>query len=157
MGYYPTQEEIHNMQNEVRFSSITESGQPNLSVNFETFIKLFVNHRPVYGIGKNNIEDAFKALMEDSEDVGQGGIHRETLLNELRNNGEPIDVKDLEQIFANLVSEFSFANALKDNVTADYFAEDILGFEEVDEDDDEAGEDGEPGQSQISGAIAASM
>ena len=58
------------MQNEVRFSSITESGQPNLSVNFETFIKLFVNHRPVYGIGKNNIEDAFKALMEDSEDVG---------------------------------------------------------------------------------------
>ena len=70
MGYYPTQQEIHNMQNEVRFSSITESGQPNLSVNFETFIKLFVNHRPVYGIGKNNIEDAFKALMEDSEDVG---------------------------------------------------------------------------------------
>ena len=40
MGYYPTLQEIQNMQNEVRFSSYTESGQPNLSVNFETFIKL---------------------------------------------------------------------------------------------------------------------
>jgi hypothetical protein len=27
----------------------------------ETFIRLFVNHRPVYGIGNNDIEDAFKA------------------------------------------------------------------------------------------------
>ena len=68
------------MQNEVRFSSYTESGQPNLSVNFETFIRLFVNHRPVYGIGKNNIEDAFKALMEDidGEDT-QDSIHSSTL------------------------------------------------------------------------------
>lgn len=31
-----------------------------------TFIRLFVNHRPVYGIGKNNIDEAFKALYDDS-------------------------------------------------------------------------------------------
>ena len=31
-----------------------------------TFIRLFVNHRPVYGIGKNNIDEAFKALYNDS-------------------------------------------------------------------------------------------
>jgi len=29
------------------------------AVDLNTFIRLFVNHRPVYGIGKNNIEEAF--------------------------------------------------------------------------------------------------
>jgi hypothetical protein len=35
----------------------------------DTFIRLFVNHRPVYGIGKNNIEDAFKALATDTGSI----------------------------------------------------------------------------------------
>ena len=81
MGYYPTNQEIQNMQNEVRFSQYTESGQPKLSVDFDTFIRLFVNHRPVYGIGKNNIEDAFKALLEDADgEENQDSIHSQSLL-----------------------------------------------------------------------------
>ena len=90
MGYYPTQQEINNMMSEVRFSSYTESGQPNLRVDFETFIRLFVNHRPVYGIGKNNIEDAFKNLLETDAETGLEGLTRDQLLAELQNNGEPI-------------------------------------------------------------------
>lgn len=84
------------MQNEVRFSSYTESGQPNLSVNFETFIRLFVNHRPVYGIGKNNIEDAFKALMEDIDgEDNQDSIHSSTLQQMLKNLGEEMSTLEL--------------------------------------------------------------
>lgn len=80
MGYYPTQQEITNMMNEVRFSSYTTMGEPNLWVDLPTFIKLFVNHRPVYGIGKNNIDDAFKALLADADnEMGQGAILREEL------------------------------------------------------------------------------
>ena len=63
MGYYPTQQEILNMMNEVRFSTYTTQGEPNLHVDLNTFIKLFVNHRPVYGIGKNNIDEAFRAII----------------------------------------------------------------------------------------------
>jgi hypothetical protein len=37
---------------------------PTTHVNIDEFIRLFVNHRPVYGIGKNNIEEAFEALIE---------------------------------------------------------------------------------------------
>ncbi len=51
------------MCNEVRFSSYTTMGEPKLDVDRKTFVKLFVNHRPVYGIGKNNIDEAFKALI----------------------------------------------------------------------------------------------
>ena len=62
MGYYPTQQEVQNMTDEVKFSVYSDMGDPTTTVDMETFIRLFVNHRPVYGIGKNNIEDAFKAL-----------------------------------------------------------------------------------------------
>lgn len=62
MGYYPTKQEEKNMIDEVRFSVLAEKGQPTTHVKLDDFIKLFVNHRPVYGIGQNNIEDAFNAL-----------------------------------------------------------------------------------------------
>ena len=80
MGYYPTQQEIANMMDEVRFSSYTTMGEPNLYVDLNTFIKLFVNHRPVYGIGKNNIEEAFKAILaEDENHDGGDAIFSDTL------------------------------------------------------------------------------
>jgi len=80
MGYYPTQQEIANMMDEVRFSSYTTMGEPNLYVDLNTFIKLFVNHRPVYGIGKNNIEEAFRAILVDDENHDGGdAIFSDTL------------------------------------------------------------------------------
>ena len=59
MGYYPTEQEVINMKDEVKFSNFAETGQHVNAVDINTFIRLFVNHRPVYGIGKNNIEEAF--------------------------------------------------------------------------------------------------
>lgn len=53
------------MTDEVKFSVYSDLGDPTTSVEIDTFIRLFVNHRPVYGIGKNNIEDAFGALAGD--------------------------------------------------------------------------------------------
>ena len=53
------------MKDEVKFSDFAETGQYQNSVDLNTFIRLFVNHRPVYGIGKNNIEEAFNALIKE--------------------------------------------------------------------------------------------
>jgi len=51
------------MTDEVRYSSFTDEARPCQHVTLDKFISLFVNHRPVYGIGKNNIEDAFNAIL----------------------------------------------------------------------------------------------
>ncbi len=59
MGYYPSEMEIENMKNEVKYSRYTQMGQGVSSVDISTFIRLFVNHRPDYGIGKSKIEQAF--------------------------------------------------------------------------------------------------
>ena len=136
------------MMNEVRFSSYTERGEPNLWVDLDTFIKLFVNHRPVYGIGKNNIEDAFQALLADSENGGEGSENamiREELVALLtgEGDGEEITMRELGEICGKLVSETSVSAALGDSITAERFAEDILGFEEVDEDEGEEEEGNE--------------
>lgn len=60
------------MKDEVKFSNFAETGQHINAVDLETFIKLFVNHRPVYGIGKNNISEAFQALISLEGSRGGG-------------------------------------------------------------------------------------
>lgn len=70
MGYYPTEHEVKQMTDEVIFSEFSEDGKKTYSVDLNTFIRLFVNHRPVYGIGKNNIEEAFTSLCTDVKDGG---------------------------------------------------------------------------------------
>ena len=72
MGYYPTQQEVDNMKDEVKFSNFAETGQHVNAVDLNTFIRLFVNHRPVYGIGKNNIQEAFLSLI--SEENKERGV-----------------------------------------------------------------------------------
>jgi cilia- and flagella-associated protein 251 len=142
MGYYPTNQEIANMKSEVRFASYPSRGEPNNRVTIEEFIKLFVNHRPVYGIGKNNIEEAFKAIIEQSGEAGDDYLHNMELLASLKTTGEEIGEEEISEILHNLVSEKRPEKAFPDQVTSDKFAEDILGFEEVDEEAEE-GEEGE--------------
>jgi hypothetical protein len=50
------------MKNEIKFSKYLETGEYVTELELNTFLKLFVNHRPVYGIGKNQIADALKTL-----------------------------------------------------------------------------------------------
>ena len=59
------------MKDEVKFSNFAETGQHVNAVDLNTFIRLFVNHRPVYGIGKNNIQEAFGSLLgEENKERG---------------------------------------------------------------------------------------
>lgn len=58
------------MINEVKYSNFAETTQQVNAVDLDTFIRLFVNHRPVYGIGKNNIEEAFEALLGEGKKEG---------------------------------------------------------------------------------------
>ena len=52
-------------------------------------------------------------------------------------DGEEITTRELTEIMGKLVSEMRIDVALGESVTSERFAEDILGFEEVDENEDE--------------------
>ncbi len=53
------------MQNEIRHSTVLETGEPQQFCDLDTFVRLFVNHRPVWGIGKENIQEAFDIISEN--------------------------------------------------------------------------------------------
>lgn len=123
------------MKDEVKFSVYSDTGYPTTTVDMNTFIRLFVNHRPVYGIGKNNIEDAFKAL---SSDPASMQMTRDELISLLKQEGEVFGDEELQESFNYLVGKLLYKEALpKEVVSAEEFAADLLGFEEFEEDDEE--------------------
>jgi hypothetical protein len=62
MGHYPTEKEVENMKNEVKYEGYDETGEFKTSIDLDYFIKLFVNHRPVLGINNEKIKEAFMAI-----------------------------------------------------------------------------------------------
>lgn len=66
------------MKNEIKFSKYLETGEHVTELEINTFLKLFinnnirlfVNHRPVYGIGKNQIVEALKVLTSTTDTPG---------------------------------------------------------------------------------------
>lgn len=132
MGYYPTEQEVKNIIDEVKYSQFTEMAVPTTHVNLERFITLFVNHRPVYGIGKNNIEEAFNSLIQEISG-SNNSISRGDFTTLLYNEGEAMSVQELEKDLVQLIGEQNIQVALPQDITSDAFAENILGFEEVDE------------------------
>ena len=123
------------MKDEVKFSVFSDEGDPTTSVNMETFIKLFVNHRPVYGIGKNNIEDAFLSL---ASDPGSIQLSRDEMINLLKQEGELFGDEELQKNFGYLVGKTVYKEALPNEyVTSEEFASDLLGFEEFEDAEEE--------------------
>lgn len=113
------------MKDEVKFSNFAETGQHINAVDLETFIKLFVNHRPVYGIGKNNIQEAFQALISLEGARGGSGLSKgktyqvmriDDLIRLLREEGECMGQAELEECLGLLVGDSNFKTALPQDV-----------------------------------------
>jgi Ca2+-binding EF-hand superfamily protein len=60
LGYYPSIEEINNIQREVRHMKHLENAKEKSDdINFETFVKIYLNHRPYIELDVDKIEDSF--------------------------------------------------------------------------------------------------
>ena len=64
LGFYPTNKEIDNMLNEIKYSKYLETQSMVADLNLDMFLRLFVNNRPVYGITKAQIQEALHVLEE---------------------------------------------------------------------------------------------
>ena len=93
LGHYPSEREIDDMLTELRAGTgAAGSGTaPCTSVGFDRFIAMYVNHRPVFGIGRDHIEEAFEALGAEPGDT----VPRASLLDALMGSGEAMSVEEL--------------------------------------------------------------
>jgi len=69
LGHYPSESEALNMVNELKYSEFTSKGLVKDQCSLEEFVKLFVNHRPVFGVDKQGLEAAFKLLASNAADA----------------------------------------------------------------------------------------
>lgn len=128
MGYYPSEQEIENMKNEVKYSQFTKTGRSVSSLDLETLLRVFVNHRPVFGIDRKDVQAALNILSD-----GRGVISREELIDILCRDGEAMQERELRSCLSSLLvpGDESMESYLPEEITADFFVEKILGFEEV--------------------------
>lgn len=151
LGFYPSQEQIRDVGAEVQHSLACrrakrawlraagvevdanrgdshelDAADAERFVGFEPFVRLFVNHRPVFHVGKDDIRDAFRALAGDS-----ATITRDQLLTKLQTLGEKMTERELIVCLQALMGDSSsLLQALPTTFTADNFAMDVLGFED---------------------------
>jgi len=126
LGVYPSQWDIEDILNEIQ--AMGDSANPKTSINFEEFIKLYVNIRPVIGIGKEKILNAFRAL---GAEPSSGIISRQLLTEALTQYGEGFSEEELGQVLEELIGAASLLDdPTQKNISAQEFAEHVLGFED---------------------------
>ena len=95
LGYYPSVQEIENMNNEIKYSKY-ENGQYVKELDLNMFVKLFVNHRPAYSIVKNQIEDALNTIVNSEENKEAKQITKERFLEILQKEGEKMSFMEIK-------------------------------------------------------------
>lgn len=78
--------QLEDMQNEVKFSRYAESGRYVTNIDLEEFIKLYVNHRPAFGISRKELLHTFQVL-GDSYVMGEPVVNKIELLELLQDRG----------------------------------------------------------------------
>eukprot|EP00388_Colpodella_angusta_P014410 GDKJ01036055.1.p1 GENE.GDKJ01036055.1~~GDKJ01036055.1.p1 ORF type:complete len:1015 (-),score=215.92 GDKJ01036055.1:73-3117(-) len=123
MGYFPTQSEIERLVAEVEAGDVPMDGsappdadklQKVDSIDFPTFVRLFVNHRPIFSVDVNDIADALNALQKENSHSGgnKKGITIDTLKKLLTRHMEAFRDEELAQCLNALVGCDTFEQAL---------------------------------------------
>lgn len=130
LGYYPSELEITDIVNEVKYSEFTMTGEVLKDIDLHHFIRVFINHRPIIPVSKLMIENAFRSLKAD---VHTGKLPWNHFVNAVQNIGEKMSLEDLQICLKTLVGDEDIA-ARFPHLGANEFAEHILGFEDYAED-----------------------
>ncbi|XP_059176207.1 cilia- and flagella-associated protein 251-like isoform X2 [Physella acuta] len=95
MGFYPSEQEIEDMLNEIKYDEYVNLGHYQEDIDLGGFIKLYVNHRPAFGLSAEKLLWAFETLAESVE-LGKGGmIERGDFLQMLERKGEHMTEEEL--------------------------------------------------------------
>ena len=55
LGFYPSERDIADIKNEVKYAEYLKTGKFVSEIDLPTFIKLYVNHRPAFGMAPDEV------------------------------------------------------------------------------------------------------
>ena len=118
------------MVNEVRYATYMEDSLVHEEVDLDTFLKLYINHRPVLPLNSSQIVGAFDTLAK--EFGGDGQLSWAELKNMLVGEGEAISQDDLQAYLAALLGEEAQnLDVPGKTFNSHNFADEVLGFEDM--------------------------
>ncbi|KAL5017193.1 hypothetical protein ScPMuIL_006782 [Solemya velum] len=144
MGFYPSEQEIEDMMNEIKFSRYVDDGHYVEEIDLGDFIKLYINHRPAFGLSPEKIKWAFDVLGLPTNDGN--AIERGDMLDMLQSKGEHMTEYELAEYLTTLLgfnaeggsSELQDFDAsvvgdvidknLPHHITSEMFSNEVLGF-----------------------------
>nr|CCA15219.1 conserved hypothetical protein [Albugo laibachii Nc14] len=134
LGYYPSEDEIKNMLSEVKYAEFSSTTKTIHNIGLQDFVKLYINHRPVFEVDKGAIQEAFQILA--GEQGGDTSISWKVLESKLLQDGDQMKFIELQSCLEALIApDYHGKKANIDSqVTADTFADKILGFEDYEAD-----------------------
>ncbi|XP_045390866.1 cilia- and flagella-associated protein 251 [Lemur catta] len=156
IGFYPSEEKIDDMFNEVRFSEYVDTGKLIDKINLPDFLKVYLNHKPPFGNNMGGIYRSFD-ILGYTNSKGKKAIRREDFLKLLLTKGEHMTEEELSDCFATLFglnpegwksepatssfkgSEICLEEELPDEITAEIFTTEILGLT-ISEDSEQYGQ-----------------
>ncbi|XP_063820543.1 cilia- and flagella-associated protein 251 isoform X2 [Pseudophryne corroboree] len=102
LGFYPTEQEVENMLNEVKFSEYVNTGKQVTHIDLGDFLKLYINHRPAFGLCLKELQQAFQVLGFTNE-KGEQAVKRGDLLQLLQTRGEHMTEEELAEYLSTLL------------------------------------------------------
>uniref|UniRef100_T1J5C1 Cilia- and flagella-associated protein 251 n=1 Tax=Strigamia maritima TaxID=126957 RepID=T1J5C1_STRMM len=88
LGFFPSQYEIDLMINEATHSNNSKDKSLTTEVDIEMFLKLYINHRPPFGVQLDEVELAFKNLQMEKIHTYVPAISKRDLLSHLQSFGK---------------------------------------------------------------------
>ncbi|XP_063225998.1 cilia- and flagella-associated protein 251-like isoform X2 [Bacillus rossius redtenbacheri] len=136
VGYYPSEYEVENMIHEVKYADFALTGIINEQIQFEDFVRLYLNHRPATGIVLREIENAFSAIADEFSN-NEATISNEKFVSILKDRGESFSQEEVETYLSVLVSQPDgtekqpppeILDVVPKDMNYKNFAQDILGI-----------------------------
>lgn len=135
-GYYPTDFEIETFIVDIKYRDFDEDGSIRELISFLEFVRLYVNHKPVYGYSLANLENTFNTFVESIEDSMPGSIRRDDFLELLTEEGEPFTLSQINKCMEILLGAQGASEGghylfdfIPENIDYDIFIDDILGID----------------------------